>query len=81
MLADNLTVVLGWCFVVNYLVLLVWALLFIFAKNWLYGLHSRWFELSRPVFDAMHYELMGAYKLLILVLFLAPYLAIHLAGG
>lgn len=81
MVADNLTVVLGWCFVMNYLVLLVWALLFTCAKEWMYRLHSRWFDISRPVFDAMHYGLMGVYKLLILILFLTPYVAIRLAEG
>lgn len=78
--SENLTVVLGWCFVLNYLLLLVWGSVFIGAKDWLYRLHSRWFDLSRPVFDAMHYGLMGGYKLLIFIVFLAPYLAIRLAG-
>jgi len=44
-----------WCTVINYGVLLVWFLVFVFAHDWMFRIHGRWFRLSRDQFDALHY--------------------------
>jgi len=41
-----------WCTVINYVALLVWFLVFVFARDWIQGIHGRWFRLSREQFDA-----------------------------
>lgn len=46
---------LFWCGVINYGVLLLWFLVFLFAHNWIYLLHSRWFHFSVEQFDMLHY--------------------------
>jgi hypothetical protein len=46
----------------------------------MFGLHSRWFNFPRERFDSIHYVAMAAYKLGILLLNLAPYLALRLIG-
>ena len=33
-----------WCTVINYVVLLVWFLVFVFARDWIQGIHGRWFR-------------------------------------
>jgi Family of unknown function (DUF6868) len=43
---DALHKMVLWCAVINYGVLLVWFLFFIFAHDSIYLLHSRWFRLS-----------------------------------
>ena len=67
-----------WCTLLNYGLLLFWAGIFIFAHDWLKKLHARWFELSRERFDAIHYALMGAYKIGIFLLNLMPYVALEI---
>src|SRR5712691_11619217 len=47
--------VLLWCIVINYGILFVWWLFFLFTHEWMYGWHSRWFHLSVEQFDALHY--------------------------
>jgi hypothetical protein len=66
-----------WCAVVNYAVLLLWFFAFVFAHDWLYRLHARWFQLSVTQFDAIHYSGMALYKISTLVLNVAPYIAVR----
>lgn len=77
---DTLRRILIWSLVVNYVVLLVWFAVFAWAHDWMYGLHTRWFRLSRETFDALHYGGMSAYKIGILLLNLAPLVGVLAAS-
>jgi hypothetical protein len=66
------------CTVINYAILMVWFLAFMMAHDTLHRLHSRWFRLSADQFDAIHYAGMAIYKIGILLLNLAPYLALRM---
>ncbi|MES1997694.1 MAG: hypothetical protein V4446_00100 [Pseudomonadota bacterium] len=66
-----------WCVVINYGILFVWFGVFIFAYDWLYRMHTRWFKLSVESFDAIHYAGMATYKLGIILLNLVPLLALY----
>ena len=68
--------VLLWCTVINYGVLLLWFLIFIFAHDWMHRLHGRWFRLTVEQFDAIHYTGMTIYKIGIILFNLVPYLAL-----
>jgi hypothetical protein len=70
-----------WNTVVNYGILLVWFLLFVFAHDWVRHLHGRWFRLSDDRFDALHYMGMAIYKIGILLFNLVPFLVLTLLGG
>ena len=67
---------LGWCAVINYGVLVVWWLIFVFAHAWLYTLNNEWFNISEEEFDKIHYTCIGLYKLAMLLFFLIPYLVL-----
>jgi hypothetical protein len=69
---------LGWVSAINIAILLFWFAFFMFARNWLYNLQSRWFSIPSEKFDTIHYCLMGAFELLILAFFVAPYLALRI---
>jgi hypothetical protein len=69
---------LFWCGVINYGVLLLWFLVFLFAHNWIYLLHSRWFHFSVEQFDMLHYAGMSIFKIGILLFNVAPYFALHI---
>ncbi len=72
--------VLLWCTVIDYGVLLLWFLVFAFAHGWLERMHGRWFHLSRPQFDALHYGGMSLFKIGILLFNLVPFIALSLVG-
>jgi hypothetical protein len=61
-----------WCTVINYGVLLVWFLVFVFAHDWIQRIHGRWFRLSRDQFDILHYAGMSIFKIGIILFNLVP---------
>jgi hypothetical protein len=65
-----------WCTIANYVVLLVWFAVYVFAHDAIYRLHSRWFRLSVEQFDVAMYCSMAVYKIGILLLNLAPLFAL-----
>ncbi|BCU65697.1 hypothetical protein F941_00655 [Acinetobacter bouvetii DSM 14964 = CIP 107468] len=65
-----------YCMLFNYIILMIWFIAFIFAKDWMKQVHGQWFELSDRQFDAIHYGGMAVYKIGILLLNLAPYIAL-----
>ncbi len=67
---------LGWCTVINMGLLLFSSLLLATAKNWVYGIHSKLFSISRESFNNMIYGFLGVYKLLIFVFCLVPWAAL-----
>ncbi|HEX4896085.1 MAG TPA: hypothetical protein VFV11_07130 [Solimonas sp.] len=75
---DTLQSVLGLCALISYGVLMLWFGVFVLAREPLQRLHGRWFRLSSTQFDALHYGAMAAYKLLVLVFNLVPWLALQL---
>jgi hypothetical protein len=80
MTMSNAKAILLWCVGLNYLVLLVWAGAFVFAHDWMYRLHTRWFRISVEVFDAIHYGGLAFYKVGILLLNVVPLLALYLSA-
>jgi len=78
MTLDQLHDFLLWNLVINYIVLLLWFGVLTVAHDWIYRLHTRWFNMTMQTFDTVHYAGMAAYKIGILLLNLAPLLALCL---
>ena len=70
---DVLRNFLLWCTVINYGVLLVWFLAFVFAREWIQPIHGRWFRLSHEQFDALNYAGMSVFKIGIILFNLVPF--------
>lgn len=73
--------VLVWSLVVNYVILLVWFVMFSLAHDAVYRLHTRWFRLSRETFDALNYGGMAVYKIGVLLFNVAPLVALLISGA
>jgi len=71
---------LAWCAVINLVLLLVWFLLFVLARDWIYRLHGRWFKLTPEQFDAVHYAGMALFKIGIWLFNLIPYFSLRIVG-
>ena len=65
------------CTVVNYAILIVWFGVFVWAHDWLYRVHSRWFKVPVETFDSIHYGGIAIYKIGILLFNLVPLIAVH----
>ncbi len=78
MTVEIVRAVLGWMSVINLGILTGWFLSFVFARNLIYQLHTRWFGLSVTDFDVVHYSGMAYYKIAIFLFNLTPFLALQL---
>ena len=71
---------LGYCSLINMILLLWWWLIFIFAHDQIYRIHSKWFNISVEKFDVIHYSGMGIFKLIIFIFNIVPYIALCIVG-
>jgi hypothetical protein len=56
------------------------SLIFLCAGDWVYGIHSKWFSISRETFNVAIYSFMGLYKILVFVFNLIPCVALLIVG-
>ena len=76
MSTDQLLGFLLRCAAINYAVLLLWLGVFVFAHDWTYRMHSRWFRLTPEAFDAVNYGGVAVYKIGIILFFIVPAIAL-----
>lgn len=70
--------VLAWCAVMNIVLLLVWFLFFAIAHDWVFRIHSKWYNLPADRFDIIHYSGILFFKMLIFMFNIVPYLALRI---
>lgn len=80
MTIDAIRSALLWCTAINYVLLVLWFLLFTVAHRWLNGIWGRWFRLSVEQFDALNCGGIVLYKTGILLFNLVPYLALRIVA-
>ncbi|WP_262965993.1 DUF6868 family protein [Methylobacter psychrophilus] len=75
---DTIKELLLYSLTFNYVILIIWFSVFSLAHDWMYRLHNRWFSLSTETFNALHYASMALYKIGIILLNIAPLVALWL---
>lgn len=80
MTVEFIAAILGWCTLINFGLLVWWFLFAVIAHDWTYRLHTKWFKISQEQFDAIHYSLMGIFKMGVIVFNLVPYLALRIVA-
>ena len=73
---QTLTAFFMWCTILNVALLVLSGLICLCAGDWVYGIHSKWFSVSRETFNVAIYSFMGVYKIFIFVFNLIPYIAL-----
>ncbi len=69
------------CFLGGMALLIIWFAGYAAAGDWIYQVHTRWFQIPRQTFDAIHYTGMAVTKIAIILFFLLPWIAIQLISG
>lgn len=80
MTVEFIAAILGWCTLINFGLLIWWFLFAVIAHDWTYRLHTKWFKISQEQFDAIHYSLMGVFKIGVITFNLVPYLALRIVA-
>nr|MBV6629449.1 hypothetical protein [Oceanococcus sp. HetDA_MAG_MS8] len=73
---DALRMFLVWSAVLGLGLLTYWFVMLRLAGNWVYRLHSRYFQITRQDFDRIQYTGMLVLKLAIFLFFIIPALAL-----
>lgn len=71
---------LFWCLMINLGLYVFWVMIFWCAHDWVYRFHSKMFKLSVETFDAVIYGFLGAYKIMMIMFVIVPYVALNLMG-
>jgi hypothetical protein len=69
-----------WCSIINYVLLLVWALPLMFWRDGVYRLWGRWFRLSLEQFDMLNIAGITLYKMGVILFNVVPCIALYLVG-
>lgn len=67
-----------WCTVINYGMLVLWALLFMLGHDGFFRLSGKWVRLSTEQFDVLNLAGITLYKLLVFVFNLVPCIALYI---
>jgi len=76
MTIETLTAFFMWCTIINFVLMCLTFLICLFAADWAYGIHSKWFPMPRETFNSILYAFLGLYKLLFFIFNLIPYVAL-----
>lgn len=69
-----------WCTILNMGLLLFSFLMLLFAGDFVYKMHSKWFPMPRETFNVVLYSFIGMYKLMVLVLNAVPWVVLATIG-
>ena len=78
MTVENVMAVLGWSMVINFGIFLLWVMAMRLMPDLTYRTQSLVTSISREDFDKIMYEMMGKYKLALLVTHFGPYVAMRI---
>ena len=69
-----------WCTIMNGALLVLASLDLAFAGDRVFALQSQWFPIDKDDFNLAVYELLGFFKIVVIVFNLVPYLALVIIG-
>ena len=64
--------VLGWCAIINIGILLWWSMFIMFAGDFVFRMHRKFFEITREQFNGIHYAGIMCFKLAVFGLNVVP---------
>jgi hypothetical protein len=69
-----------WCSIINYVLLLIWALPVMYWRDGVYRLWGRWFRLSLEQFDMINIAGITLYKMGVFLFNVVPCIALYIVG-
>ncbi len=80
MTMEEITALLGWTSVINIAVLFLSALIVIAMRGAIATIHSQLFGLDEKDLGRAYFQYLAQYKIAIIVLSIAPYIALKIMG-
>ncbi len=76
----TLTAFFMWCTIINVVILIVWAIIFGSAPDFMYRILIKWFPMPRETFNVVVYSGLAMFRILFVVFFLVPFVALLIVG-
>ena len=80
MTLHELTLFFQWCFVFSMAFYAITVVFSIFARDFMFNVHKKMFNIQRESFDIIIYSYVGLFKILITVFIFVPWLALLMLG-
>jgi len=77
---EMLTGFFMWCSIINVGLLLLSFLMMACAGDFVYRLHRQWYPMPRETFNVVLYSFTGAYKIVVLVFNIVPWIALTMVS-
>ena len=77
----TLTSFFMWCTIFNGGFLIFWSAMVVFAPDFIFGIHHRWFPIEREAFNTIVYAGLGLFKLMVLMFNAVPFVALLIIGA
>jgi hypothetical protein len=65
-----------WCSIINVGLITWWALFILFANDFVYRMHRKWFNIPKENFESIHYAGIAFFKIIVFVFNIVPYIAL-----
>ena len=69
-----------WCTILNCGLLMLIVVLSVFASDFIYKTHGKWFSMPRETFNAVFYLSIGLYKIAFLAFNVVPWIVLTIIG-
>ena len=76
----TLTAFFMWCTIINGVMLIFSVAMIMLAQDFVYSMHSKWFNIPRGTFNVAIYSFVGFFKIVFIVFNLVPYVALLIVG-
>lgn len=80
MTLSQLTELLGWASAINIAYLLLATIVIAFMNGAISRIHSKIFRISDKELESKYFDFLSGYKILTLVFFVTPYIALKIMG-
>jgi hypothetical protein len=65
-----------WCTIINAAIMAAGVLAYMAISDFVYRVHTRWFDISRQNFDAIFYSIFAFYKVIFVFFNLVPWIVL-----
>jgi hypothetical protein len=76
----TLTTFFMWCTIINGVMYVLSAIMITSARDFVYSVHSKWFNIPRETFNVAIYSFLGFFKIVFIVFNVTPYVALLIVG-
>ena len=78
---ETVTTFFGWCFVINFTLLMASTVGLLTLQKPITRIHSRMFQMSDSELSQAYFQYLGRYKIAMITLSLVPYIALKIMGA